>query len=411
MDADIIIIGAGPAGLFAAVQASQGNKNIIILEKNSQAGKKLLITGSGQCNLTHTGEVRDFLDHYGDNTDKNFLRSLLYSFSSRDLLEFFRRRGISFTCTDEGKYFPASLKAEDILDVLLAECSKNDIQIKYDSPAEDIYFCEDKDQFNIKTPTKEYSSRYLIIAAGGKSYPTTGSTGDGYKFARKLGHNINKPKPVLTPLYIENYQFAEIAGVSLKGREISLWRKGSLVKRWTGDLLFTHQGISGPGVLNYSRYIEKGDTVKIKLLNYKNEAELDSLLVKKITSSGKQLFKNIIRDLNIPASLTEKLLEFADVNKNKKAAQINKKERKKTAKLLFSLPLKVKNLCNFNKAMLTGGGIPLAKINANTMESKMKSRLFFAGEIIDIDGDTGGYNLQIAFSSAYLAGNRLTEQN
>lgn len=281
MNADIIIIGAGPAGLFAAVQASRGNKNIIILEKNSQAGKKLLITGSGQCNLTHTGEVRDFLDHYGDNTDKNFLRSLLYSFSSRNLLEFFDSRGISFTCTDEGKYFPASLKAEDILNVLLAECRKNDIQIKYDSPAEDIFFCEDKDQFNIKTPIKEYSSRYLIIAAGGKSYPTTGSTGDGYKFARKLGHSINKPKPVLTPLYIENYQFAEIAGVSLKGREISLWRKGSLVKRWTGDLLFTHQGISGPGILNYSRYIEKGDIIKIKLLNYKDEAELDSLLVKK----------------------------------------------------------------------------------------------------------------------------------
>ncbi len=411
MDADIIIIGAGPAGLFSAIQAGRGDKNIIILEKNSQAGKKLLITGSGQCNLTHTGEVRDFLDHYGDNTDKKFLRSLLYSFSSRDLLNFFRKKGITFTFTDEGKFFPASRKAEDILNVLLDECRENNIQIQYNSPAENIDFCEDKDQFYIKTPAGEYRSRYLIIAAGGKSYPTTGSTGNGYIFAEKLGHSIIKPKPVLTPLYIENYQFADLAGVSLKGREISLWRKDSLVKRWSDDLLFTHQGISGPGVLNYSRYIEKGDTVKIKLLNYKNEAELDNLLVKKINSSGKQLFKNIIRELNIPVSLAEKLLDYAAINKNKKAAQISKKERKKTAKLLFSLPLKVKNLCGFNKAMLTGGGISLTEINPNTMESKIKSRLFFAGEIIDIDGDTGGYNLQIAFSSAYLAGKELAKQN
>jgi len=388
MNANVIIIGGGPAGLFTAIQSSKKNKKVIILEKNSTPGKKLLITGSGQCNLTQAGNIKQFFNHYGEN-DK-FIRSSLYGFNNKDLINFFKKRGVDFSTTDQGKIFPASYQAKDILNVLLQACSEKNIIIKYSEPVQQIKFSQDSKNFISKTNKNEYVSEYLVLATGGQSYTVTGSSGDGYQFAKSLGHTINQPKPSLTPLYIENYQFSDLAGISLSEVGISLWRKGSLLKRWSGDLLFTHKGLSGPGILNYSRYIDAGDTIKLKLIDAKNEAILDNDLANKIELNGKLLFKNLLKELPLPYRLTSKIIETASIENDKISAQVTKAERKKVAKLLFALPLTVERLGGFNVAMVTKGGISLKEIDPKTMESSILANFFAVGEVLDLDGDTGG---------------------
>ncbi|MEJ6949993.1 BaiN/RdsA family NAD(P)/FAD-dependent oxidoreductase [Natronospora cellulosivora (SeqCode)] len=409
---DTIVIGAGPAGLFTAIQASSKNQKIIVLEKNPTAGKKLLITGAGQCNLTQEGKIKEFLDHYGDNY--RFLRQALYKFSNENLLLFFKERGIDFVSTEKGKIFPSSYKAKDILNVLLNECKKKGIEIKLSESVKEVKVSEKKKnedhRFYIKSSKEEYKSKYLVIATGGKSYPTTGSSGDGYSFAKSLGHKIIEPQPALAPLYIKDYSFTDLSGISLSNSNISLWRDKSLIKRWTGDILFTHKGISGPGILNYSRYILANDIIKIKLINSENKSNLDQKILKMINSNGKVLFKNLIKDLPLPQRLLEKLLELANISDDTKASQLSKEQRKKLINLLFELTLEVKKLGEYNQAMVTKGGVNLKELNPKTMESRIVNNLFAVGEVLDIDGDTGGYNLQAAFSTGYLAGKSIREK-
>jgi hypothetical protein len=402
MKKKVIIIGAGPAGLFTAIQAKNENNDILILEKNSQAGKKLLMSGSGQCNLTHSGNVEDFLNHYGEN--EMFMISPLYQFDNKELLDFFRKRGIKFIEDDNGKFFPRSLKAEDILNVLLEECRNKDIEIKYNSAVAKVQYKKENDSFYVSTAENKYQADFLVIAAGGMAYPTTGSSGDGYRFARELGHNIITPEPALTPIYIKNYVFSNLAGVSLQNTDLSLWRENKVIKRWSGDLLFTHKGLSGPAVLNYSRYIKADDIIKIHLLEIENEAELDKILINKINENGNRLIKNVISEFSLPNRLLYSLLKKLEIDENKKAAQITKNERKDIVKVLYSLNLKVDKPASYNQAMVTKGGIDLKEINPANMESTLKANLFAVGEVLDIDGDTGGYNLQAAFSTAYAAG-------
>ena len=407
MKADLIITGAGPAGLFAAIQAAENNKNkeIIILEKNSSAGKKLLISGSGQCNLTHTGDIAQFFDHYGDNY--NFLMGPLYTFDNRRLMQFFRDRGIKFREARGGKIFPESNKASDILDILLKECRERKIKIIYNSPVEKV---EAGDGFfEIKSGNKIYKSKYFLLAAGGKSFPKTGSTGDGFQIAKSLGHNIVEPNPALAPVVIQDYKFKMLSGISLRNKEISLWRNGQLLKSWNDDLLLTHRGLSGPGIINYSRYMKKGDIIKIKLLNYSKE-ELENNLIKKIEREGRLNLLNLLIKYPLAQRLIEKILEIADIDGSKNAAHLNKKERKEIIDLFSSLEFEIKSLADYNQSMVTKGGIDLSEINPQTMESRIISNFFAAGEVLDIDGDTGGYNLQAAFSTAFLAGTELAQR-
>lgn len=409
MKKKVIIIGAGPAGLFTAVQAKKENNKILILEKNSQAGKKLLMSGSGQCNLTHTGDVDDFLSHYGKND--MFLISSLYQFNNRALLDFFRKSGIDFIKDDNGKFFPSSLKAADILNVLINECRNKDIEINYNSTVYKVNFKEENNSFLVSTDKNKYQSDYLVIAAGGKSYPTTGSSGDGYEFAEELGHNIVAPEPALTPVDIKDYSFSDLAGISLQNAELSLWRNKKVIKRWTGDILFTHKGLSGPGILNHSRYIKANDLIKINLLKVKNEAVLDKIFIKKFDENGNKLIKNVISEFHLPNRLLYAVLDKIKIDKNKKAAQLTKDERKKIVKILYSLKLNLDKTASFNQAMVTKGGIALSEIDPSSMESKLKPGLFAVGEVLDIDGDTGGYNLQAAFSTAYAAGKEIFKRS
>ncbi|MFW6295545.1 MAG: NAD(P)/FAD-dependent oxidoreductase [Halanaerobium sp.] len=407
MKADLIIAGAGPAGLFAAVQAAENNENkeILILEKNSSAGKKLLISGSGQCNLTHAGEIADFFDHYGDNY--NFLMGPLYSFDNQQLMQFFKNRGIEFREARGGKIFPQSNQASDILNVLLEESKNRGVKIIYNTAVEKV---EHKDGlFEVKCADKMYKSKYFLLAAGGKSFPKTGSTGDGFKIAGDLGHNIIKPRPALAPVVIKNYKFKMLSGISLRNKRISLWRKDNLIKSWNDDLLLTHRGLSGPGIINYSRYMKKGDIIKIKLLKY-DKQELEDNLIKRIEREGRLNLLNLLIKYPLAQRLIEKLLEIADIDGSQNAAHLRKEQRKEIVELFSSLEFKIKDLADFNQSMVTKGGIDLSQINPQTMESKIIDNFFAAGEVLDIDGDTGGYNLQAAFSTAFAAGNELNNR-
>ncbi|MGM0499572.1 MAG: NAD(P)/FAD-dependent oxidoreductase [Bacillota bacterium] len=407
MKADLIILGAGPAGLFSAIQAAKNNQNkkIVILEKNSSAGKKLLISGSGQCNLTHSGDISQFFDHYGENY--NFLMGPLYTFDNQKLMHFFKDRGIKFRKARGGKIFPESNQASDILDILINESKTRKIEIIYNTAVKEV---KHKDRiFSVKSAAQVYKSKYFLLAAGGKSFPKTGSTGDGFKIAKNLGHKIIEPRPALAPVVIKDYQFKMLSGISLRNKEISLWRDDQLLKSWSGDLLLTHRGLSGPGIINYSRYMKKGDFLKIKLLKY-SEEELEKNLLKRIEREGKLNLLNLLIKYPLAQRLIEKILEIADIDGSQNAAHLRKDQRKEIIELFSSLKFEIKSLADFNQSMVTKGGIDLKEINPQTMESRIINNFFAAGEVLDIDGDTGGYNLQAAFSTAFLAGTELKKR-
>lgn len=398
---DIIVIGSGPAGLFTAINSSIKNKKVLILERNSSAGKKLLISGAGQCNLTHKGSIDDFLNYYGDNG--RFLKHSLFNYTNDDLLDFFKKRGLDFTSNEDGKIFPNTLKAFDVLNILLEECKKKKVDIKYDQRVEIVNYDEENSYFSIKAKKQEYKSKYLVIATGGKSYNSTGSTGDGYVFARDLGHNVEEPMPSLTPVYIKNYPFSELSGISFENINITLWRNNKKIKEFNGDILLTHKNISGPGILNFSRYVLAGDILKINFVGAENEERFRKEFIEVIQSNGKLMVKTILREYSLPKRFIDRLLKLSDIPDELKGSELDKKRRKKLIKMLISFPMEVEKLGDFHIAMATRGGVSLKWVNPKTMESRIVKGLFFTGEILDIDGDTGGYNIQAAFSMGKLA--------
>lgn len=404
---DLTIIGAGPAGIFTAINAVQNNKNILILEKNSTAGKKLLITGSGKCNITHSGDIRDFFNHYGKNN--KFLMSALYSFDNSRLLSYFNQHKLKFITNEQGKIFPESDKAADILEALLAECKVKKIKFNFNSAVEQVNYDKKKRVFIIETAENIYKSNYLVLATGGKSYPKTGSTGDGYEFARQLGHKIITPQPALTSLINKNKHLINLAGISLKNVEISLWRNNNFLQKWQDDILFTHQGLSGPAIINYSRYFKIGDQLKLNLVDFKNKTDFENDLLKKSQQYGSLNLKNLLKKYQLATRIITEILPMAQLNINKNSAHLSKMEAHKIAQLFCEFKVDISHLAGFNKAMITAGGIDLTEIDPGTMESKLCNKLFAVGEILNIDGDTGGYNLQAAFSTAYLAGQKLKD--
>lgn len=403
---DVIVIGAGPAGLFSALSIK--NKNILLLEKNSAPGKKLLISGAGQCNFTNNCSIDEFLKKYGNRG--SFLKPALYNFTNKDSIEFFKQFGVDYNIREDNKVFPKSYKAIDILNVLLDKCIENKVEIKYKSIINDIEFDKDNESFNIKTPDILYICKYLIIATGGKSYPQTGSTGDGYIFAKKLGHSIVTLVPALTPVKVEDYKFEELSGISLKNVTITQWKNNKKINNFNGDILFTHKNISGPVIINNSRYIEVGDVLKLNFTDFNNIEDFKKYFEDKIVSSGKLRIKTIIKDLNIPKRLIDIILKLSNVDQDKTCSELNKNGRKKLMEYLSSFPLKVRALGNFNIAMVTKGGVSTKEINSKSMESKIIKNLYFAGEVIDIDGDTGGFNIQAAFSMGKLAGDNINSK-
>ena len=399
---DLIIIGAGPAGLFTAANI-KNKKHVLVLEKNGSPGKKLLISGSGHCNMTHAGDINEFFQHYGANS--SFLKIALKQFSNNDLIAFFREKGLGAMIDKNGKVFPRTGNARDVLDILINQCKSHKVAINYNEAVSQVAVKDGR--FWLQTKTNEYYCTNLLIATGGKSYPSSGSSGDGYVLAETLGHTIVSPQPALTPVFIKDYKFGEISGVSLANRSIYLYRDNKKLKEHCGDIGFTHTGLSGPGILDFSRYMKKKDLLKINFSNQERE-DFAGTLTEAIETDGKISLGKFLKRYPIPLSLIKIILTELGLDRDEKLANINKKLRNRISDSFCQYPFIIENTGDFRIAMVTKGGISLPEVSAKTMESKLVKGLYFAGEVLDIDGDTGGYNIQAAFSTGCLAAFSIT---
>lgn len=390
---DLIIIGGGPAGIFAAIFAKNRGKKVLLLEKMEKLGKKLLIAGQGQCNLTHSGTKEDFISKYGKNGA--FLKKALYKYPPQSMIDFFEKRGLPLIVTEKGKYFPKTLKSLDVLALLKEELKG--VEIKYNSPVRKII---PSDSFEVLTDDKNYVGTALILATGGKSFEVTGSSGDGYTFSKSMGMEIVAPKPALTPCYIKDYPYVSLAGVSFKNAIITHWRNEKKEGHYQGDLLFTHKNFSGPVIIDNSRYFEKGDILSVNFTGIERDS-FEKDFREKIKSS-KQI-KNVFDNENLSERFVLATLKNLGIDCDKKAFELQKGEIKSIIEAFTQSRFEVSKLEGYNVAMATAGGVSLSEINKNTMESKKIKKLFVVGELLDIDGDTGGYNIQAAYSTGALA--------
>ncbi|WP_292427602.1 NAD(P)/FAD-dependent oxidoreductase [Methanoregula sp.] len=396
---DIAVIGAGPAGLFCAIHSIGPGIRVLLLEKNLQPGMKLRISGTGQCNITHDGDIRMFFPRYGAHGQ--FLRPALMSYTNQMLIRFFEERNLPMEITEGGKVFPVSHKAGDVCEVLIRECQHPGVDLRCGEP---VHRVENTPLgFVLYTAGDTFSAKNLVIATGGASYPKTGSTGDGYRLAASLGHTITGIGPALTPLLIRNFPFADLAGMSFAGLPFSVWRENRKIFDGQGDILFTHTGLSGPGILDRSRDIRAGDEIRLSFAGPVQcdtfEREFQNIISRAPTRS----IKTIIAGLGIPERLARQLPDLAGIPADSTGAHMTAAGRTILIGLLTACPLVVSSLGDLSVAMVTRGGVALGEVHAKTMESKQVPGLFFAGEVLDIDGDTGGFNLQAAFSTGFLA--------
>lgn len=400
-----IIIGAGPAGMFFG---SNIKGKTLLLEKNDIMGKKLLLSGAGQCNFTHGGEISDFLNCFGKNG--LFLKPGFYNFDNKKSIEFFKNNKIESIEREDGKVFPISLKAIDIRDALLKKIEENNVKIEYNKIVVDVSYNKELKFFIVKTKDKKYTTLNLIIATGGNSYQHTGSTGEGYLFAKKLGHSIEEISPCLVPINVLDYDFCELSGMSFRNIEVNLYRDNKKIQSNKDDLLFTHKNLSGPVILNISRYVKANDVLKINFVG-KNSLELKEIIISEKNTSGKKLLRILLKELKLQKRFVEFIIENSKINIDKNLSDLNKKEINNIISTLTEYKLIVKSLGGYNIAMATSGGVSLKEINRKTMQSKLVDGLYFIGEVLDIDGNTGGYNIQAAFSTAFLAAKNINNKD
>ncbi|OGS20787.1 MAG: hypothetical protein A2252_12190 [Elusimicrobia bacterium RIFOXYA2_FULL_39_19] len=403
---DVIVIGAGASGTFAAICSAQKGKKVLLIEKNDCICKKLGITGNGRCNITHTGEIKEFINCYGKNG--KFLYRAFNSFFNNDLLSFLSSRGVETKIEDNGKYYPVSNTADTIITVLRNSLKEHNVRIKYNSTVESITLSGNTKTIKLKTGSENYEADKIIIATGGLSYPATGSTGDGYLFAKSLGINVTELYPALVPLETREKNVKELQGFALENVIISLYAAGKKIATETGDMLFTHYGLSGPAIMNLSGYaadyLNKNEKVEvaINLAPAYTQESLKAELNKEILKAGKKIFANGIRKF-IPSKLVPVMTAVTGISENKQCNQLTAKEREIIVDFISAFRLEITKTRPIEEATITRGGIALEEINPQTMESKKIKGLHFCGEIINIDGKCGGYNLQEAFSTAYLA--------
>jgi predicted Rossmann fold flavoprotein len=398
---DVIIAGAGPAGLFTAIHAAEEFDRVLILEKQPDPGRKLLLTGSGQCNLTNIRPIREFHKAYGDHG--HFLKPALFHFTNQDVIAFFRQHGVEATVVEEdGKVFPTSRRALDILNALLSACRKRNVEIRFREGVIRLEPLAGRG-FEVYSATGASAAANVVIATGGKSYPGTGSTGDGYSLARSLGHSLVQPRPGLTPFYMKDFALADLSGISFKNLKTTLWHGGRKLKTLSGDLLLTHKGISGPVVHNLARFAEGGDSVTLSFVPFENAEEFRREWLADLEQHGNFKVKTWFRKHSLPEALSRKIMALAGVDPGEPAAKASREKRLALLRLTTAFPLEIQSLGDFNVAMVTCGGVALEEVNAKTMESRLVKGLYFAGEVLDIDGDSGGYDLQAAWSTAALA--------
>jgi len=404
---DVAVIGAGPAGTMSAGRAGELGAKVVLLEKNNTLGRKLLLTGKGRSNITRAEfDLKELVKKYGREGD--FLLYSLSVFGVKETIGFFEKKGLK-TKTERGKrIFPQSDKASDVLNVLINYLKKNKVEIMTNSEVEKILKQKNRISKIILKDGREISARNYIIATGGKSFPGTGSTGDGYKWIREMGHIVTKLRPALVPLEIKESWPKEAQGLSLKNVELTVFQNGKKKDGRFGEMLFTHFGLSGPIVLDLSgeigELLEKGEVkLFLDLKPALDFQKLDKRLQSDFSKYSNKLFRNSLSDL-LPQKLIPIIIKLSKINKEKKVNEITREERQKLVKLLKGLEITVLSLLGFNIAIITSGGVSLKEIDSKTMKSKLIKNLFFAGEIINLHGPTGGYNLQLCWSTGHLAG-------
>lgn len=401
MITDVIVIGGGPAGLMAAGIAQKNGRKTVLLEKNDMLGKKLLITGKGRCNVTNGADISEFFDNIVKNS--NFLYSSFYSFTNDDLMNFFEDYGIPLKVERGKRVFPKSDKSNDILRGLKKHI--NDVNVIY-KKATDILTDGDKVTGVKLSDGTIINAESVVVATGGMSYPKTGSTGDGYKFAKKLGHSVTDLKPSLVPLLLNGKYPKKLEGLSLKNIEVKLIDENNKeIYRDFGEMVFTSKGVSGPVILSTSAYVS--DNKKYKLsIDLKPALDFEKLEKRVISDFSKYQNKNFANSLNdlLPKKLIPVIVEASGIDPFVKINQVTKEERKRLVDIIKDFNFEIKGKGSIDEAIITDGGVNVKEINPKTMESKLVKGLYFAGEIIDVHGYTGGFNLQIAFSTGYLAG-------
>lgn len=404
---DVIVVGGGPAGLMAAGQAAARRQKVLLLEKMDTPGRKLLLTGKHRCNITNTAPIEDALTHF--NPGGRFLTQLFYQFYSDELRAFFSDIGIETVVQRGGRVFPSSEKAQDVLDALLNWTQSLGVTITTSTSITGLQIKNNKVK-GIETTTGPHSASAVILATGGKAYPGTGSTGDGYHLANSVGHTIIPVLPALVPLRTIGTTAKELQGLSLKNIKAYVWSDGKNTAELFGELLFTHFGLSGPVILTLSRQIvqalEKNYVVEIQIdlkpaLDHK---ALDDRFLRDIQSLGRKQFNSMLKEL-LPKRLIPICSNQTGIPGDKKISQITGNDRKKLRSWLKDdFRFIVSSHMGFGQAIITAGGVDTTEVDPSTMQSKLINGLYFAGEILDIDADTGGYNLQAAFSTGWAAG-------
>lgn len=402
MEADVIIIGGGAAGAMAGVHSARFGNKVLIFEPNGKIGKKLFITGKGRCNVTNNCSNDELIRNIPRNP--RFLYSAFSQYSTEDVMNFFEWAGVPLKTERGNRVFPVSDKSADIIAAFERELKAADVKIIPERVKSLII--EDGVCCGVKTESGEYRSRSVLIATGGKSYPQTGSTGDGYTLAKSAGHTVTKLEPSLIPLVCKEKYCADMMGLSLKNVTLSLYDGEKKIFSELGEMLFTHFGVSGPLVLSASSHIEKMQpdkySLKIDLKPGLTHQQLDARLQRDFGENINRIFGNSLSKL-LPAKLIPVAVRLSGIEGERRINQVTREERVRFGELLKAFPLTVKGFRPIEEAIITSGGVDVKEINPKTMESKLVKSLYFAGEVIDVDGYTGGFNLQIAFSTAYCA--------
>lgn len=404
MDYNLIVVGGGPAGMLGAATAGAKGLKVVLLEKNDKLGKKLAITGNGRCNVTNNVDFDDFQKNI--TTNGKFLYSALNAFGSHQLIALLRLLGVKTKVEQKSRVFPASDKSSDIIDALQRHLKRNNVEIRFDSQVKQVLVRDNRVSGVILSDNSRIAGKNALIATGGVSYRQTGSTGDGYKMAQSLGHSIVNPRPALVPLVTGESWVKDLQGLSLENVKVQAVINNRVKAEQVGDLLFTHFGVSGPAILNLSSQIIKSGFPAILRTDLKpalSNEQLGERLQKDFQNNAGKHLKNALAAL-LPQRVIPVILGLAGVDVHKQVDQVTRGERERLVHTMKNVILTVKAARPLNEAIITSGGIDTKEINPSTLESKRIGGLYFAGEVIDVDALTGGYNLQIAFSTGYLSG-------
>ncbi|MEN6406935.1 MAG: NAD(P)/FAD-dependent oxidoreductase [Thermoguttaceae bacterium] len=408
-DFDVVVVGGGPGGLMAAAESARRGRRTLLLEKNREPGIKILISGGTRCNVTHATDARGIVEAFGPNG--RFLHSALAAFGPRQVVELFESEGVPTRTDPDGKVFPASDRASDIRAVLVRRLRESGSELAANEPVLEI--ARAAEGFLLQTARRTISTARVVLATGGQSYPACGTTGDGFRWAASLGHTIVAPHPALAPLTSHAQWVLDLQGITLPDVLVQVVERDAAMKaksraRRRGAMLFTHFGVSGPAPMDVSHAVSGAAdparlALRCDLLPEVSESELDARLAEECVASGRRRAGSLL-DRWLPHRVGETLVALAEISADRNAAEVSKAARRRLVGLVKRLDIPLSGTMGFRKAEVTAGGVSLGEVDSKTMESKLVPGLFFAGEVLDLDGPVGGYHFQAAFATGRLAG-------